>query len=233
MTEADWLRCTIPQDMRRINLGKVSDRKLRLFAVACCRRVWDLFTSDLSSRTVEIAEHFADGLCTYEDLEAARSGAWLTVRSIGNYPVAWTAEDYADGAAGDTAHPDAYQAADNVCWAAQFARDPDAEPTKHLDAPEGPEHHAQAMLLRCIVGNPFRPVVLDPAWLTPTVTNLATVAYQERALPSGELDPDCLAVLSDALEDAGCTNADILNHLRQQGPHVRGCWPVDLLLARE
>ena len=87
-------------------------------------------------------------------------------------------------------------------------------------------------LVRDIFGNPFRPVTLDLAWLTPTVLTLATSAYEERILPSGELDPDRLAVLSDALEEAGCNDADILNHLRSPGPHVRGCWVVDGLLGK-
>src|SRR5262249_29434874 len=87
-------------------------------------------------------------------------------------------------------------------------------------------------LLRDIIGNPFRPVALDPAWRTPTVTALATAAYEERQLPAGTLDPQRLAILADALEDAGCAKDQILNHLRSPSPHVRGCWPLDLLLAR-
>jgi len=69
--------------------------------------------------------------------------------------------------------------------------------------------------------------------LGPTVTELVTVAYEERSLPSGELDPARLAVLADALEDAGCDTADILNHLREPRLHYRGCWPLDLLLGKE
>ena len=88
-------------------------------------------------------------------------------------------------------------------------------------------------ILRCIFVNPFRPVSLDPAWRTPTVTALATATYEERILPAGTLDPDRLAVLADALEEAGCDNADILAHLRGPGPHVRGCWVLDLLLEKE
>jgi len=87
-------------------------------------------------------------------------------------------------------------------------------------------------LLRDIFGNPVRPVVLDPAWRTPTVLALAQAAYIERTFPSGTLDVARLAVLADALEDAGCDNADILSHLRGPGPHVRGCWVVDLLTER-
>jgi hypothetical protein len=96
---------------------------------------------------------------------------------------------------------------------------------------------ADADLLRCILGNPFRLMALDPAWLSwrdGLVRQLAQTAYDERQLPSGHLDPDRLAVLADALEEAGCQNEDILGHLRQPGAvHVRGCHVVDLLLAKE
>jgi hypothetical protein len=88
-------------------------------------------------------------------------------------------------------------------------------------------------LLHDIIGNPFRPVTINPAWLTPTAKALAQAAYEERALPSGELDLTRLKVLADALEEAGCTEQSILDHLRGPGPHTRGCWPVDLVLARE
>jgi hypothetical protein len=90
-------------------------------------------------------------------------------------------------------------------------------------------------LIRDIFGNPFRPVALDPVWLAwndGTVAKLARSVYEERALPEGTLDQARLAVLADALEDAGCTSAELLNHLRGSGPHVRGCWALDLLLGK-
>jgi hypothetical protein len=64
------------------------------------------------------------------------------------------------------------------------------------------------------------------------MTALATAASDNRILPAGTLEPARLAVLADALEEAGCDNADILNHLRNSGPHVRGCWAVDGCLTR-
>jgi hypothetical protein len=64
------------------------------------------------------------------------------------------------------------------------------------------------------------------------VTGLAPAAYEERALPSGELDPARLAVLADALEDTGCADSEVLGHLRGPGPHVRGCWALDLILGK-
>jgi hypothetical protein len=93
------------------------------------------------------------------------------------------------------------------------------------------EQSAQAALLRDIFTNPFRPVSLSPACLTPAVLPLAQTAYEHRSQSSGELDPARLGVLADALEDAGCTAA-ILDHLRSPGPHVRGCFALDLVLGR-
>lgn len=94
----------------------------------------------------------------------------------------------------------------------------------------------QCGLLRCIFANPFRDVPgIDRGWLTwkdGTVWRLAATVYEERFLPDGTLDNACLAILADALEEAGCDNADILNHCRQPGEHVRGCWVVDLLLGK-
>jgi hypothetical protein len=90
-------------------------------------------------------------------------------------------------------------------------------------------------LMREVCGNPFRPVAADPRWLfwqDGRIRQLAEAAYQERLLPSGHLDPDRLGVLADALEEAGCENPEILDHLRGPGPHVRGCWPVDLCLGK-
>jgi hypothetical protein len=95
---------------------------------------------------------------------------------------------------------------------------------------------AKCHLLRCIFGNPFRPLTIAPAilaWNNATVVRLAQAAYDERLLPEGTLDNGRLAILADALEEAGCTDADILGHCRSGGEHVRGCWVIDLLLGKE
>ena len=90
---------------------------------------------------------------------------------------------------------------------------------------------AQCMTILDIFGNPFRPVALDSGWKSSTVLTLAQAAYDERALPSGHLDNARLGILSDALEEAGAAG-EILAHLRSPGPHVRGCWAVDLVLGK-
>ncbi|MBL8795674.1 MAG: hypothetical protein JNM56_17345 [Planctomycetia bacterium] len=83
-----------------------------------------------------------------------------------------------------------------------------------------------ADLYRCVIGNPFRPLTFAPQWRTDNVLGLAQAIYEDRAF-------DRLPILADALEDAGCDSADLLNHCRGQGPHARGCFVVDLILGRE
>jgi hypothetical protein len=87
------------------------------------------------------------------------------------------------------------------------------------------EQRLQAEFLRDIIGNPFRPVAVMVSWRTPLADGLATSIHADQAF-------DRLPILADALEDAGCDNADLLGHLRGPGPHVRGCWALDLLLGK-
>jgi len=85
-----------------------------------------------------------------------------------------------------------------------------------------PELHLR---LREVLGNPFRPVSVAPTWLTPQVLAVARAVYDERRW-------DDLPFLADALEEAGCTNEAILSHCRGPGPHVRGCWALDVILGK-
>jgi hypothetical protein len=91
----------------------------------------------------------------------------------------------------------------------------------------GHEGHCPVVskLIREVVGNPFRPVAFDPAWRTSTAVALAQQMYDSR-------DFGVMPILGDALQDAGCDNDDILDHCRGDGPHVRGCWVVDLVLGK-
>jgi hypothetical protein len=119
-------------------------------------------------------------------------------------------------------------------WAS-IARESARNPQRHILIYEEYSEKGRQLskYLRDLIGNPFRPASLTPSWLTPVVVNLAHAAYYNRILPSGLLDNGGLAILADALEEAGCDNADILSHLRGPGPHRRGCWPVDLLLGKK
>jgi hypothetical protein len=83
-----------------------------------------------------------------------------------------------------------------------------------------------AELIRDIFGNPFRPVASDPAWLSTPVVDLARTMYESR-------DFLAMPILGDALEEAGCSDADVLAHCRGDGPHTRGCWVVDAILKKD
>jgi hypothetical protein len=76
-----------------------------------------------------------------------------------------------------------------------------------------------------VIGNPFRPVAFSPDWRTNTVLTLARQMYELREFSA-------MPILADALQDAGCDSADVLDHCRGDGPHVRGCWVVDLVLGK-
>jgi hypothetical protein len=106
---------------------------------------------------------------------------------------------------------------------ASYAAKKTAELTQRL---QGDHCIDQSQILRDIFGNPFRSVNVDPCWLSSTVLVLARQMYDSR-------DFSAMPILADALQDSGCDNADILNHCRGPGPHVRGCWLLDKLLARE
>ena len=95
-----------------------------------------------------------------------------------------------------------------------------------LDAWDSIPPQRRVQILRDVFGNPFRPASIAPSCRTPKVVALAQEMYDHYAF-------DRLVDLADVLEEAGCDNPEILNHCRAPGPHVRGCWVVDLVLAKE
>jgi hypothetical protein len=241
VTEAEWLACTDPQEMLAHLDGTASARRLRLFGCACCRRAWHLLVDERSPRAVELAERFADGLVARDDLDKGFECGWGVIQewkaqAFGpDLDQEWDLQEFRPEW-DDAAYCAAYAAA-TVCSGHGDYEDPYwgraleiVSRVQEAGCLKGPEARD---LLRCIFGNPFRPVTLSPAWQTPQVVGLAQAAYEHRDLPAGHLDPARLAVLADALEDAGSTDADLLGHLRGPGPHVRGCWALDLLLGKE
>jgi hypothetical protein len=222
MTEEQWLACTDSASMPgflcfglKVSRTKRGRRKLRLYACACCRRAWHLLPDERDRRALEVAERFADGAASNDELEST----WREMRGL--VTVASICGRVSVAAA------QAPSAAVSV-----LAWDADRQTKGAYHPAYVAEHAVQANIVRDVFGNPFRSATIDPTWLTPTAMTLAQAAYNERRLPSGELDPPRLAVLSDALEEAGCTDADILSHLRSPGPHVRGCWALDLILGK-
>jgi hypothetical protein len=231
MTEPEWVSCTDPQEMLKGLPGPVSDRKLRLFACACCRRLWGKLKDERSKEAVEVAEHYADGLADRKDLTRARSEArFAGLAPLRGRGFSWDGPGFvAWCTVRETVRAGAREAADTSLW---YASSRLVEGTWIGGRDILQERARQVAVIRCVFGNPFRPVPPTRAWLTPDVLTLAEAAYEQRSLPAGTLARARLAVLADALEEAGCTRQEVLSHLRSRGPHVRGCWAVDLLLGR-
>jgi hypothetical protein len=224
MTESEWLACYDVRTLLKYLENKSSDRKMRFFTCACCRRVWHLINDERSRHTVEIVEQFADGKATEEDLNAAHQAALAGYRSAGSQI---TGESQASEAVWEAASERAWsrrREAQNVAWWVAHRSAAAAAKTVLWHT----ERTAQAALIHDIFGNPFRPVAVDPAWLRwndGTVGKLAQAVYDDRRFAD-------LPILADALEDAGCTDPAVLAHCRAGGEHVRGCWVVDLLLGK-
>jgi hypothetical protein len=197
MTEAKWLASTVPTPMLAYLRGKASDRKLRLFACACSRRgrTWRLLSDEHRSYT-DVAERFADGKASLEELQRA-ADLTAVVR---------------------------YEDTEELLRGFDLRTE--------LQAMQ----EAYSYLLREIVGNPFRPSPPLPAavlgWNDRTIPRLAEAIYEQRQMPAGTLDTARLAILADALLDAGCADDELMAHCRREGPHVRGCWALDLILGK-
>jgi hypothetical protein len=198
--------------------GKVSDRKLRLFVIAHVRRVWGDYKSSATHeawRAIEVAERYADKVASYKELQAAHHAVLVTPESddlsihflntsAGAATSAKVGKAFADATASD--------------YAARIT--PHASPIIDADRAE------RCRLVRDIFGNPFRPVTVAASSRSGPVLNLAKAIYANRAF-------DRLPELANVLEQAGCANQEILDHCRQPGPHVRGCWVVDLVLGKQ
>ncbi len=222
MTETEWLVCTDPDAMLR-QLGRTaSERKLRLFACACCRRNWHLLTDPRSQRAVEAAEAYADDRIDEDEL---RDAAFEAEDAGSPDNPGWAGPYYA---ACDTFD------AETAAFYARVGLSPIARESGinavPADAPElVAEARAQCELLREIFGNPFRPPTLADtvrAWNEGKVAQLALAIDEDRGF-------DRMPILADALTEAGCTDAAILEHCRAVHTHVRGCWIIDLLLSKD
>jgi hypothetical protein len=238
MTEAEWLGGTDPEKLLRYAAAAGRGRKLRLFACACVRQMWHLLGDEHSRRAVTTSERYADGLASEEALAAARQElmGWLDSCYLN-----WRHGSYTDE------HTAIMKAALASCHSSDFRAGRDAarhvieaavkavvprivSRTAFAQVRPAREEQQKACCrhLRDLLGDPFRPIRVVPSWLTwndGTVRKVAQAIYEGSAF-------DRLPILADALEDAGCAEAELLGHLRGPGPHVRGCWALDLLLDR-
>lgn len=239
MTEAEWLKCNEVYPLLSSLSEKTSDRKFKLFSIACCRRISHLIVDSVAQKLIDESERLADGLSPLSDITTFRGHQVdskiasvakavtsacceitlpeLRSREGIGYVVAYYASCHAADAYSESVEPgwDGY-AHYSVFGPEGFQRGEDAIKRESM---------AHLSILRDIFGNPFRPVTLNPSWLTPKVVSIANGIYSEKAF-------DRMPILADALQDAGCDNEEILNHCRQPGEHVRGCWALDLILSK-
>jgi hypothetical protein len=234
-TEQAWLQSTTPHSLLLTLKGKRLPRQRRLFAVACCRH-WLHEMLDPESRiAVEVAERYVDGLASRDELEAAyRAAQEAAARRLAPCQVETERDLSQEWSTWRLAH------IAQIACAPSGTQDVVSELLKRAnrlsDEHEDQERRWLSDCIRDIFGNPFRsPPSVPSAWLSwnnRTIPKLTQALYDERNLPTGSLDNARLVVLADALEEAGCSDAVLLDHCRQPAEHVRGCWVVDLLLGK-
>jgi hypothetical protein len=223
MRPAKWNTSTDPDRMLEAAAGRLSDRKLLLFGCACARRV-----SALLPESVRAVIPLIEGAAEVEDeegrQEAVRAALIESVGHLFGLGVTLLQPRLQFG----QFVPSVTRALSALEWSAALPPEERAW-TEYLNpllnlSPRR-DHPEQAALLRCVAGYPFDPSAIDPAWRTSDAVSLAAGIYADEAF-------DRLPILADALMDAGCCDDRILSHLRSAGPHVRGCWVVDLVLGK-
>jgi hypothetical protein len=227
VTDQEWLKCTDRRLLMEFVITKASNRKRRLFAVACCHQLLHLDEMRLVSNAIDAAERCADGLADADEVMAAEKAVkdlWLKAK----YTESGTILQLCCQAVGWTMH----YAMAHALLAASTAVDVALQASpKFVDesrrfAAQTAEMVAQCNLLRDIFQFTLQSFSLDRTWQMQNAVMLANLIYDERAF-------NRLPILADALEDAGCDSAEILAPLRRPGPHVRGCWALDLILGKE
>src|SRR5262245_11454676 len=224
MTEGEWVACTDPEAMLKFLKGKVTDRKLRLFAVGCCRRVWHRMTDPRSRMAVEVAERFADGLVGKEERHKVKVAAFSAMQAgaagaarltLDQVRAAWPASAAYYSLTFGPQHTSQKQG-HTACWVtASFT-------SMHIRAARNAEGQAQADLLRDIFGNPFRPLPPAPADIRP----LAEEIYQ-----AGDFNGPRVRILGEWLQENGYWQEG--EHLLDPAvTHVKGCHIVDWLTSR-
>jgi hypothetical protein len=212
MTEAEWLATDKPTPMLKFLHGKTSKRKMRLAICAFCSHIKSATTDDLYHAALNASEQYADGQVAWEVLSELAGRIDHFARPV-------------DVLGLDVAMLPVYL----------LCRDQDLN-SAAMNSVNNPWNRPVAVrqgllalniaYIRDVFGNPFRPVTFSPDWHTDTAVTLARQMYESREFSA-------MPILADALQDAGCDNEDILSHCRGDGPHVRGCWVVDLVLGKE
>jgi hypothetical protein len=203
VTEQEWLTSAHPLRLLDHVGARLDERRTFLVSAACFRRHWERLP-EVCRDWARTAEAAAEGKATRQELDDAFESVEAALNEFGP--------------------PGEFVALLDMAWGMWTAEWPILDEGDQ-DPAWLAERQAQADLVREVFGNPFRPVVVQPAWRTEKVLALA------RAADAGAFAT--LPELADALTAVGCTNADLLGHLRGPGPHVHGCWAIGLLLESE
>jgi hypothetical protein len=233
--EQTWHAGTDLAAMHRFVREREGERKLRLLACAYLRQVWNSLREP-SRRAVEAAEDHADGLLSPADWQRAVAAAEAEVadqsREADRFVVGWYDDpswsrlwEFIVSLALSALRDPGLVAADEAFAISRQLRGIGV--ILPADRVAAAEKAFAISTLWELFGNPFRPPVIHPDWLTwdgAAVPKIARAIYEGRAF-------DRMAILADALEEAGCGNAELLGHCRGGGEHVRGCWVLDCLRA--
>jgi hypothetical protein len=233
VTEGQWLACTDPEPMLDFLRGKASQRKLRLFALMCCQHALRLLIDERSRCLAELALALAEWRT-----DPSESSERLCVHRVRRFE-----ESECKLPGSQRLDSDLLMSMTISLACGLLTEEPDdlAREVRELAAnacpPEvGQEMAYQAGLLRELFATPCSPLPILPAailaWNDGTVRRIAEGIYEERQRPAGTLDTNRLAILADALLDAGSEDEALIAHCRSAGPHVGGCWAVDLILAK-
>ena len=230
--EERWRQSKNPGTLVRLVKERVSEgkRKFRLLAAACCRRAWKKFDTE-HRHALEVIERYADGEAKYTEMRLAVAGMRMEGYRMQPLLVEAARRDAADGVGAVV-----FKLL-GVSWGGatnDLEEEHEARESAWFDREEwAPECARLCQIVRECFAHIFEPVAIERSWLTTTVLQLAEAAYLHRDPSEGTLEPVRLAVLADALQDAGCDSAILLDHLRGLGPHVRGCWALDLILEKD
>lgn len=186
------------------------DRKLRLYAVACCRQRSELFEVSLFHRAVDASERLADDPTDTQEV-GPRDDAIMA------FPTPNARSHRIEEMTLKLLRQSGIKCAIEAALGFGIATG-----WEDVDSVV----RAQAPLLRCVVGNPFRTIAFDPLRQTSRVVEIARAIYADRAF---ELMP----ILADALEDAACNLPQRSSQIRGGGPHARGCWVIDKRLGNQ
>ncbi|HEY1066696.1 MAG TPA: hypothetical protein VGE52_11325 [Pirellulales bacterium] len=245
MTEAEWLASADPWEMlaflgnagqslhRRFLSPTALTRALGRFAIAGARRLEPSQLDPRSRRLIDVFEQFLDGRVPHAEVLIARAAAYQAADELARQrPQSASAVAYARAAhalphtLGKQPFARARYVLDELRRAFARARGDAAQaalPGEISEASKRRSDEALADDLRDAIGNPFRRTAFDPAWRSPEAVRIA-----EAIRSSG--DRALLPILADALEEAGCDDAETLAHCRGPGPHIRGCWAIEAIL---